>query len=194
MPEIAYWNSDVCANTIIDLSWDDGVVSRQYSCIDVVVKNKSLDFAILRLRPVVGSGGTVGQPVAAQFSNNQVNQSTNVFVVHHAQCKPKLVSRSCRTGSVSIPAWTDSAGNSSTVAPNVNNSFPRFTHDCDTEPGASGAPIFDFNGKVIGLHHAGFARDSQCRPIDFLNKAVKIDTILDYIRPHRPSISSELIP
>jgi V8-like Glu-specific endopeptidase len=32
-----------------------------------------------------------------------------------------------------------------------------FTHTCDTAGGSSGAPVFDLQGRLVGLHHYGFA-------------------------------------
>jgi S1-C subfamily serine protease len=192
MPEKAYWNTDVCNNTVVDLGWDDGLISRQYSCADVVATDKRLDFALLRLRPVVGPGGTVGEPVRAQWGGDQIGAVSNIFMLHHAQCLPKLTSGSCHVISTSIPAWTNDEGGAGAPASGRRDPFPVFTHDCDTEPGASGGPIFDFRGKLVGLHHAGFARDAQCHAIDSVNKAIKIDAILEFLRDSRPALSSEL--
>jgi V8-like Glu-specific endopeptidase len=34
-----------------------------------------------------------------------------------------------------------------------------FTHTCDTAGGSSGAPVFDQEGRLVGLHHYGFAEE-----------------------------------
>jgi hypothetical protein len=176
MHDDAYWNSDVCGNTIVDLGWDDGRVSRQYSCDQVVAKNKALDFALLRLKPVIGMGGVAGEPIKARWSESNATIPSTIFVIHHAQCKPKLLSDRCSANEIQGIA-------SQTI----------FTHACDTEPGASGAPIFDAGGRLVGLHQAGFARDAQCKPTDNINKGIKFNEILRLLRSENAAVAAELV-
>jgi hypothetical protein len=185
MPEQSYWGNDVCANTLVDLGWDDGVVSRQYHCAEVLVKDRRLDFALIRLRPVVGFGGVVGEPLHAQLALEKVSALTELFIVHHAMCKPKLLSMQCRIVSKAYTNWMDTSTQTD------------FSHDCDTEPGASGAPVFDNDGRIVGLHHLGFTRDDQCNPLDKINKAVQIQEIVrsikgDELKRAKPNLAVEL--
>lgn len=183
-----YWNEDVCDNTVVDLGWGKGAVSRQYNCVKVLKRDRRLDFALLRLRPVIGAGGTSGEPSRVRLSERAVESGQDVFVVHHAQCKEKLVSARCRVVLPSYPGWkaSEAAGSA--------NSQPQteFSHDCNTEQGASGAPVFDTGGKLVGLHHVGFARDNQCRPVDRVNKAVKVRDIVKFLRDSDPDLAKEL--
>ena len=57
---------------------------------------------------------------------------------------------------------------------------------------ASGAPVFDVSGSLVGLHHLGFARDNQCKPIDHVNKAIKISDIVGFLRQQHQALLNEL--
>lgn len=50
-----------------------------------------------------------------------------------------------------------------------------FTHTCDTAGGSSGAPVFDLQGRLVGLHHYGFA-EGQIEAWRE-NRAVRIDRL-----------------
>jgi hypothetical protein len=185
MPEQSYWDSDVCENTLVDLGWDDGVVSRQYNCVEILAKNRRLDFALIRLRPVVGYGGVAGEPIHVQLPLDNISELANLFIVHHAMCKPKLLSMPCGVISKVYNNWMDASTQTD------------FSHNCDTEPGASGAPVFDSAGRIVGLHHLGFARDDQCNPLDKVNKAVQIQEIVKFLKSKglkldKPNLAAEL--
>jgi V8-like Glu-specific endopeptidase len=86
----------------------------------------------------------------------------------------KQITMHCGVQSWSVPGWTAGA---STVD---------FSHDCDTEGGSSGAPVFNTSGQIVGLHHYGHAVDpATCRDTDSVNKAVRIDQIIDYLTRNR---------
>jgi hypothetical protein len=174
-----FWADDVCANTVIDLAWDDRSASgnqaarQQYSCKHVLMKSRELDFALLRVAPIVGSNGFLGDPIHVDLGRaRSAPARSSIFVIHHAQCSPKLVSARCRSGSAN--------GN-------------EFFHDCDTEPGASGSPVFASDGQVVGLHHRGFLRDStSCGVIDRRNAGIPITKIVEFIQFQNPSLAREL--
>jgi hypothetical protein len=183
MGDDEYWRSDVCENTIVDLGWVKGALSRQYSCAKVLAHNRRLDIALIRLRPVVGVGGGIGTPVRAKMSESPVASDQDIFVVHHAKCAEKLVSDRCRVRAASYPGWKDDGGSGAQLD---------FSHDCNTEQGASGAPVFDLNGKLVGLHHLGVKRGPHCNRLDDVNKAVSIREVHRFLRKKHPDLADQL--
>ncbi|WP_460415546.1 trypsin-like serine peptidase [Pseudomonas sp. microsymbiont 2] len=176
-----YWEGNVCANATLDLAWDGGDVRRQYNCTGVVVKNETLDFAVLRVKPVVGTGGLAGEPVYERLSSTPSAALGDAFVVHHALCQTKQVSDKCRIGSLNYANWLK------------DSSQTELTHNCDTEHGSSGAGVFDAQGKMVALHHLGFRRNPQtCEEQDKLNKAVPLTRIIDHIKANTPELAKEL--
>jgi hypothetical protein len=93
-----------------------------------------------------------------------------VGVIHHPEAHQKRISLNCPIVDVAVAGWRGTPDQ-------------RFTHQCDTEGGSSGAPVFDVNGDVVGLHHHGFAINPQtCSADDKLNKAVRIDAIVAWLK------------
>lgn len=172
----AHWNDNVRAATIVDPAWQSGEnrVNRERSASAVVATDPSLDYALLRLTPTVGSVRdalvldplTLSQPPAS---------GGGLRVVHHAQCRQKLLSVvDCAVKEAQWPGW-QGQGND------------EFTHTCDTAAGSSGAPVFDSEGRLVGLHHLGFEPldSGEC---DRRNKAINICAILDHIEAQQPSL------
>jgi hypothetical protein len=165
MTDEAYW-TEACRNAVIDLGWDGGQVRRQLSCESVVAKDKDLDFAVLRVRPVLGDGAAT-RAAPARLSTGEIAPQQPVYLIHHASCDVKLVSRNCHVEATSHAAWT-----SGSAGPG-----PDITHTCDSERGSSGGGLFDAtSGRLIALHHAGFSQDAQCHVEG--NKAVRISEIV----------------
>jgi hypothetical protein len=187
MTEGRYWENSICQNTIVDLGWAKGAFSRQYSCSKVLAKDESLDFSLIRLVPVVGPTGTTGRPLAARISHKTLSNKLDVFVIHHAECAVKRVSAGCEVQDASYPAWDFGSDL-------ANRPQSEFTHNCNTEPGASGAPVFDDEGKLVGLHHLGVKRAPApaCTPEDDVNKAVNIHDIIEHLKSHHPNVANEL--
>jgi hypothetical protein len=184
-----YWDEITCGNTLVDLSWDSGTSSRQFSCIDVPIMSDELDYAVLRLRPVIGGTGRVEGFAYPKISSAGITMPEGLQVIHHAKCSPKLLSTNCSVSAINYRSWLagrklDGDGDVPTNA--------EITHTCDTEPGASGAPVFDLGGKLVALHHLGFARDEQCKPTDRVNKAVELRHILSDIKRRRLDIFNEI--
>jgi V8-like Glu-specific endopeptidase len=74
-----------------------------------------------------------------------------------------------------------------------------FGHSCDTDNSSSGSPVQIFgsnpseNGKVIGIHHLGFRTDTvQAAGPELINRAVRMELIIDYIRRTKPNLLQEL--
>lgn len=185
LSEDSVWKGDVCPNSVVDLGWDQSNERRQYGCKSVILKNRPLDFVLLRLSTTVGAGAATGEARPVRYNVNELIDNQDVFMVHHALCKQKLVSSKCRVLSSSYKAWRPSHGRSGDLA-SSGEPMSDFTHNCDTEPGASGAAVFNMNGELIGLHHLGFelGTDNKC---DGRNKAVKIKEILKVIKRDAPS-------
>ena len=154
-----YWNQSICDNTIIDMSWDGDGNDREFVCRKVIEKDKQKDYAILEIAP--RNGRDTLRPVPVRDAPVQAKE--NVIIVHHPACRPKQMSLSCNVVKPSYPGW---AGQGSTD----------FTHDCDTEAGSSGAPVFDLQGRLVGLHHLPFSKQSGV--CDKVNKGVRIGEIL----------------
>lgn len=174
--DAGYWKA-ACDNAIIDLGWDQGSTRRQLSCRGVVAMDKARDFALLRVRGALGEGAALrASPARVSLASPTADQP--VFVVHHPQCEIKQVSESCRVVAPAYRAWTDPDG----VGAKID-----LTHTCATETGSSGGAVFDAEGRLIALHHAGFDTAAACARNDQVNKAVRIGEIRaalpDAIRP-----------
>jgi hypothetical protein len=178
----AAWNGEVKQNALVDLAWEDGPMRRQFSVSDVVASDADLDFAILRLKPLPGAEGGIRQATAVAIAPADAALDERVFMIHHAQCLPKRISTRCRVRDPNYPGWRANAGSTST----------EISHDCDTEPGASGSPIFDSQGRLIALHHLGFQKAGPSCVKDSVNKAVKISAIAAYLRSEKNSLAQEL--
>ncbi len=193
MSDQEYWRSDVCENSVVDLGWAKGAPTRQYSCSRVLAKDKSLDYALIRLRPIVGSGAGTGTPVRARLAESAAKKNQDIFVVHHAKCAEKLVSDRCRVQSAAYRGWQVAADAADFAIPQTD--LTDFTHNCNTEQGASGAPVFDLTtGTLVGLHHTGVRRDAQCNRLDDVNKAVSIFEIRKHLRAKKPDVAAEIWP
>ena len=101
-------------------------------------------------------------------------------MIHHAKCSQKLVSPKCSVKSVSYPSWRSAPAGS------------EFSHSCNSEPGASGAPVFDDHGDLIGLHHLGQKRKANCDPDDEVNKAISLAAIVQFLKDKKPDLAREL--
>jgi Trypsin-like peptidase domain len=183
-----YWDGITCGNTLVDLSWDGGKTSRQFSCEKVPVKSEALDYAVLRLKPVIGSGARSEGFGFPRISSAAVTKE-GLQIIHHAKCSPKLLSTNCSVSALKFRSWL--SGKQSDADKEVL-ADAEITHTCDTEPGASGAPVFDLGGKLIALHHLGFARDEQCKPTDRVNKAVELRHILSDIKLKSLDVFNEI--
>jgi hypothetical protein len=144
---------------------------------------------VLRLKPVIGGSGRTEGFGFPRISSAAITQGAGLQIIHHAKCSPKLLSTNCSVSAVKFRSWLLSK---QSPANKEDLADAEITHTCDTEPGASGAPVFDLSGKLIALHHLGFARDKQCKPIDRVNKAVELRHILSDIERKRLDIFREI--
>ena len=170
-----YWNSKaLLQNAVIDFSWHHGGDSQhlfernQYKIsasnaglTNPVHKDQFLDYAVLRIEPINRSNSLR----VATLSTDE-NPAGPIKIIHHPLGEKKRLTTNCRVDK-SVAGWKDSSKKT------------EFTHNCDTEGGSSGSPVFNSDNKVVGLHHAGFSFDEECKNPDRKNKAVKIHEIWD---------------
>ncbi|WP_404373702.1 trypsin-like serine peptidase [Sphingomonas sp. MMS24-J45] len=174
------WDQAQCDATLIDLGWEQDGIPRQFACRKVEAHDSRLDFAIIRLTPVAGSEAGRGGSRAAPTATGLVSLNQPLFMIHHASCQFKRISQPC-AATARRRAWTDGAS---------ATDRPEFEHTCDSEPGASGAPIFDGAGQLVGLHHLGF---ETCGGVsDRRNKAVGIAAIRAKVVDSNKALAREL--
>ncbi|MGX9574298.1 trypsin-like serine peptidase [Mesorhizobium sp. f-mel] len=72
----------------------------------------------------------------------------------------------------------------SVMASQVDGRGPEtdFTHTCDTAGGSSGSPVFNAQGRLIGLHHYGFA-EGHIEEWDE-NRGVRFTRIREWLKSH----------
>lgn len=158
------WNGEICKRTIIDFSWDGDATDREFACSKVVYLDKNLDIAVLEVRDLAEGGGTL-VPVTFRSSSPYVGE--NLHLVHHPACSPKKLSFGCSVREVGRRGWA--------------NQLPSdFAYSCDTESGSSGAPVFDDEGRVVGIHHLGYQKVLM-GGCDGLNKGVEAAALLQRV-------------
>lgn len=179
----AVWSEDVCADTIVDLSWDGDDVSREFQCSKVLATDKDLDFALLELRPAGGQGPA--RPALVRADSPRAGEALRV--IHHPACLSKQVTSGagCTVAAAGWPSWVDRT-------PDVD-----LAHRCDTEEGSSGGGVFDAGGRLLALHHRGFAHTSDTQASQQrLNMAVRLDRILAHLgscAPATPGCEADLL-
>ncbi len=174
MTDDAFWQQTVCDRTSIDFSWDNDKIDREYQCVEVLQKNKSLDFAILRLAP----RNRADQLVPANRWTGITNAGQRLLAIQHPACRPKQVTQdsACTVRDAKLASPSMIAG-------------AEFSHTCDTERGSSGAPLFDDQFRLVGLHHQGFwMAEGRC---DMRNKAIHAKVIFDALDPR---VRKRLVP
>jgi V8-like Glu-specific endopeptidase len=168
-----------------------GFVEEEVKITKLLAGQKNLDFLILKVEAPKNKAvsvnvlsdtplslfqklATVGYPASSPFPGEKVFDETQ-------ECKVSKTNIE-RTG-----ARYDSS----------------FGHQCDTNPGSSGSPIFDhYTGKVVGLHWGGGAKkisssegdDGQENSLhkSTQNKGIMMTSIIEHLKQWRPEIYEEL--
>ena len=166
-PEAGYWSPAACADTLVDLSWDGDTVSREFRCTEVLCRDRDLDFALIRIAALAAEDAA--KPLAVRVAPPLRDEP--LTVIHHPECLPKQVTTGCFVLDPAYRGWTNPA-----VAVDLS-------HKCDTEEGSSGGAVLDQQGRLIGLHHTGFAQteDRVARDGRF-NTAVRMDRVLEFLK------------
>lgn len=178
-PEEGYWDPLILKTITVDLSWDGDSLSRDFDITDkgVVAQSKELDFAIIEVKPLNYAGKVQPVPISREKLGKE-----SLWIVHHPLAADKQISV-CEVVNLSVKGWRKESGNVD------------FTHQCDTEAGSSGAPVFDSKGRLVGLHHQGFDLDpTTCKPLlPKLNKAVRMDEIAKYLFNKYPDVYKRIL-
>ena len=172
-----------CKNAIVDMSWDEDGMSREFSCRDVPYSSKKYDAAILRLG-TLPDGDDLTKPFNdLPISTVMPQTGAELFIVQHDACQPKRVARFCNVQRADVPSWTSDGPASEAT---------EFSYNCSTEGGSSGSPVFDAaSGALVGLHHLGYDVGSPFALKE--NVGVKIKNILDDIKLEKPALHKEII-
>ena len=123
--------------------------------------SETLDYAILDLD---------GNPAATWGSLSLDEADPDVIgpllVIQHPAGQPKQISKiNCAMDVVPVDGLEPQSD---------------FTHSCDTVGGSSGSPVFDTEGRIVGLHHYGFAEGGPWSD----NRAVRMKRILEDLAAH----------
>lgn len=165
-PPECFWSRTVCRDTLIDLSWDGDGLSREFQCLEVLAKDRERDFALLRVGPL--GAGTAADPLRLRGAPPAAGEA--LAIIHHPECKSKQITDSCTVVEAAYPAWVGGRADID------------FTHQCDTEEGSSGGAVLDGQGRLIGLHHMGFAQtDDVAAKAQRRNAAVRMDQIRAFL-------------
>jgi hypothetical protein len=160
------WSDEVCADTLVDLSWDGDDVSREFECVQVLATEKDLDFALLEVQPSGGQGPA--RPAVVRDDGPRSGEALRV--IHHPECLPKQLTANCTVAAAGWPSWGRGTADVD------------LAHRCDTEEGSSGGAVFDATGRLLAMHHRGFAQTSdEEAKRQRLNVAVRLDRILAFL-------------
>lgn len=179
MPDDAHWRPGICHSGIVDMSWDGDDESREFSCQNVEFKDKALDVAILRLSPIADGPALTRPLLQPSLSTRPVADGDRLFVLHHPACAPKSVTRGCSVMKGGVATWT---------APAQAGAATEFSHNCTTENGSSGGPVYSADARLVGLHHLGVS-PMRLEPGNF---AVDLSSILEKIRHEDHTLLEEI--
>lgn len=179
MPETSFWQDDICASTIIDMSWDGDSQGREFACRKVEFSDKSLDVAIIRMSGLA-DGPALSEPlVRPKLSWERPSNGNSVAILHHPACQAKSITRGCSVLNAEVAVWT---------GPEDGDPKTDFSHNCTTETGSSGGPVYSSEGKIVGIHHLGVS-PARMEPGNF---GVSAEAILSEIQQSNQALFDEL--
>lgn len=155
-------------SALVDFDYDAPDTGKIARLDELVQTNAALDYSVLRLQQPSGRA-------ALKFAAAAARNQDKLLIVEHPSGTPKMVSiADCKViGAAKFgtaPTRTD------------------FGHGCDTEPGSSGSPVFNFaGGRVVGLHHLGFAKADT----NGVNQAVHIGQVY---ADFSPALRAQIAP
>lgn len=110
-----------------------------FQCKEITKISYELDYSVIEL---YGKPGEKWGYIHLASRDPQTTPVEQLILIQHPLGKPKQISKiGC------IPVELPSIG---------RLAESDFSHECDTEGGASGSPILSLDGQVLGLHHFGF--------------------------------------
>lgn len=114
---------------------------------------KELDVTIVALKSPIGS---LGVTLADDLISPSPKINTPIVIYQHPNGKPKCLARQ--------------------HVISLTEKYLRYT--ADTLPGSSGAPIFDHQYDLVGIHHAADAKNDPPQ----YNEGIRFDKILEWLR------------
>jgi V8-like Glu-specific endopeptidase len=139
-----------------------------------------LDYSFVWIEDVEVTSGKLIRMERAAFSTQRDERA---FIIHHPHGEPKRVS----------------LDDTDILTANADGAVLHYTSD--TEPGSSGAPVFDRSGRLIALHHASRTNSDGIPTADgtipkYLNEGIKLAAIaldLEVRRAHEASSMIDIV-
>jgi len=150
------------ASLLLDYYGPDSQTTRIPVETTPVEQDPTLDYALARLAGPVPEGL---QPPS--FTPDRPRPLERLLVIHHPAGQPKMMTQfRC-------------------YAAQSQDEGPKLRHRCDTLPGSSGAPIFNTERQVIGIHHSGGLNEND--PNSFNQGSNSSDILLKSAFLHAPA-------
>lgn len=138
---------------------------------ELALRQARLDFVLVRLAEPVGAqarNATIGGPrrrwMQLQAVVTPLTDQDRIIIPQHPEGHPQRID----FGRVSGP-FTQRDGSNT-----------RIRYDTETSPGTSGAPCFNQNFQLVGLHNAELRRAGQTEA----NQAIRLERIIAHLQAH----------
>ena len=129
---------------------------------DFEIESESEDFVVMRTEGMISQFS----PGLFKASGSSIKEDQDLFIIHHPAPGSVLLTRmDCRVGRPALKGKT-------------------FFHTCDTDPGSSGAPVFDAHFGLVGIHLQGGRTDNP--------NSFNSGTTLQSILADRPALAQIL--